>query len=346
MVIDHGGADPFIDVSKKTEEICKLFYEATGLYPNQIIPAAKSSRSVFQVQANNRYYAVKEYQLRDPDILHSRYSLLVRAMEKEGLLIPNYLCVRDDSCLLPRGHQKYAFYPWLNGCTIAEHEADADTLLELADTLGRILIGLQDLPGYEYARGFHWTAADISRRIAETKMLNEATDQPEIRALFYEKTEALDALIRVGPVDSSKMTWKLTHGDYYISQVLWNTCGKISAVLDFDSIEKKPVAWELIRCFCSAVATDTGVSEIYRLLKMYLSCFLDRCALNKADIIEMPALFRQSLITTLYGYGELVQGDVTGLQSVLERHRLIRLMQALQGEAIHELAYELRDKLL
>lgn len=330
----------------ETSDIGNIFHELTGIRPSYITLAANNSHRIFQVRTGYRDYAVKEYNICDPDISCSKYTQVHRTMCQSGFRIPDLIHISGDSCLLDCGSFKYAFYPWLNGVRISEHEAGEKELLELSDSYGRMLCALQGLSGFERARGFIWSVSDIKRRYAEVQHLKTMSAQSDIRILLSEKAAEFEAMIRNEPVDCSEMTWALTHGDYYISQVLWNKKGRIDAVLDFDSIEIKPVSWELIWCFCSAIMTDIGFDEIYMLLKRFLTTFLERYPLKEIDILQMPALYHQTLATTLYGYRALAFGDKSGMNSLLERHRLMRLMRCFRKEVMRQLADELRDMLL
>ena len=60
----------------EASDIGIIFHELTGIRPPYITLAANNSHRIFQVRTGYRDFAVKEYNICDPDISWSKYTNL------------------------------------------------------------------------------------------------------------------------------------------------------------------------------------------------------------------------------------------------------------------------------
>ena len=96
-----------------------------------------------------------------------------------------------------------------------------------------------------------------------------------------------------------KFTYKNTHGDYFISQIL---CGEkaINAIIDFTSACVHPACWELIRSYSYADPKCIDGDIDYDNLKKYIRNYLKHNKLNNYDIKMMPYLYYYQLAVSDY----------------------------------------------
>lgn len=99
--------------------------------------------------------------------------------------------------------------------------------------------------------------------------------------------------------DMTKFTYKNTHGDYFISQIL---CGdnSINGIIDFTSACVHPACWEIIRCYSYADTKCINGEIDVENLKSYIRNYLEYGYLNKYDIKMMAYLYFYQLTVSDY----------------------------------------------
>ena len=198
-------------------------------------------------------------------------------------------------------NNKYVLYLWIEGQILEYNKVSIKQLLELANKYADVVSALSTLPKEQKKQGYMWNVNMLKRHIIEAESIKK-------KLLDYEMSEILDWKIaemnRLSSYSNNylnNMTWANSHGDYYISQALFDELGKMTGLIDFDSFSCQPLAFELIRCFYSALPFETDEKQM-KIFAEYLFTFIKRIPLTHEDFYYMHYLFSYKIITSLYWF--------------------------------------------
>ena len=188
------------------------------------------------------------------------------------------------------------------------HTGDAISLIDSAQMLGRLVVALEDfkpsLPVTDVKKWFLQETVDKSIQKYEELLciVPENFYCTQIKMDLKDKIEMLRNFDMYDIFDKlDKLTIKNTHGDYNVLQFIYQG-NKIKAVIDFASVTKMPIVWELIRSYSyidrNAIDGEFDLNHF----KKYVQEFCEFVPLNKDDIQCMPYIYLAQLLHSDYGY--------------------------------------------
>jgi homoserine kinase type II len=145
---------------------------------------------------------------------------------------------RVDGGLVSRVRGKpAALFPWRSGDMRCQASVSAGDTRSVGEALARFHVAARD----EVAQPGRFGFVDLQRRvdaIAAASAPSFAALAPELRVRLEEAQGARDASLPAG----------LMHGDLFRDNVLWETDGRLSALLDFESACAGTLAYDLMVC--------------------------------------------------------------------------------------------------
>lgn len=176
---------------------------------------------------------------------------------------------------------------------------------ESAQMLGKIHTALREYPGLPTGIG-----ADFFKYMTPERALESYEKSLLIAESRGDLAIAEDLRYRIGLMqrfpsyefDLDRLTCCATHGDYFISQIIFGE-GKINAVIDWTTACIHPVVWEIVRSFVyAAPSCKDGQIDIGKFLR-YVEDYRKFATLSEYDLLCMARLFYYQIAVCDY-YGQ------------------------------------------
>ena len=223
------------------------------------------------------------------------------AVRNYGIKTPQFINTNMGAPYFHLKNNKYVLYLWIEGQILEYNKVSIKQLLELANKYADVVSALSTLPKEQKKQGYKWNVNMLKRHIIEAESIKKKLLDYEMLEILDWKIAEMNRLSSYSNNYLNNMTWANSHGDYYISQALFDELGKMTGLIDFDSFSCQPLAFELIRCFYSALPFETDEKQM-KIFAEYLFTFIKRIPLTHEDFYYMHYLFSYKIITSLYWF--------------------------------------------
>ncbi len=294
----------------KIERIRELLDIQYGLSCNRVVTISNGSANLYHIFSNDGEYILKEFQ-NGFDIDRVKMEIeITKIIKNEGIPTTDFVYNFSNRAYLLNEGNIITLQRYINGITKDYYSLDEKEQIEVADYLVKIIKILNhsniQLPSFKM---------DIFelRRIIESvdkcnNLLCKCKDNVMIKSLKDKKK----MLIEASMMDFSHindLTILNSHGDYNISQFIYNDKGKIKAILDFASAKRLPIVWELLRSYIFMDSTyNNGVFSLNGLIK-YLRMFNKDKILNKYDIEYFFKVYYMFLLNSMFGFEQYIENN-------------------------------------
>lgn len=277
----------------EVKRILHIFYNIKSLDIEEIIPLKSGASSeCFHVITNNGEYILKDIEMdfmNHPDIeplVNNELSLI-------GIPVSKFYVTCDGFYVGKYNGHTFHLQSFIEGDILKVNTAPKWFMKESAKILGEIHNGLMDLHSLDkgISKGFFMVVNPKSALESYKKSLKIAKERNEVVAIedLSYRIKLLDKLKNVD-LDMDKFTYKNTHGDYFISQIICKD-NKINGVIDFTSARIHPACYELIRSYSYADPKCINGEIDIKNLKEYVNEYLEVSDLSDYDIKMMPYLY-------------------------------------------------------
>lgn len=282
------------------KRIIKDNYDICSIKDIKLILEGASSEC-FHIITENAEYLFKDIEMifmNHPD----KEPLINNVLRAKGVPVSKFYKTKDDKYLVEYFGHTFHLQDFIKGKILETNTAPEWFMDESAIMLGKIHKSLEEVPllsngiGEEFFEFVTPENAKASyRKSLDTAIMNNETQN--IIDLEY-RIKLLDK-IKYIKLQMDKFTYKNTHGDYFISQIL---CGEnsINAVIDFTSACVHPICWELIRSYSYADPKCAQGNIDYDNLKTYIHNYMKYGELNDYDIKMMTYLYYYQLAVSDY----------------------------------------------
>ncbi|MBR0303600.1 MAG: phosphotransferase [Clostridia bacterium] len=160
------------------------------------------------------------------------------------------------------------------------------------DAMARLLADLHnalaEYPGLPVFFGEDFFRSNnVKRRLAYYKEdMNGA--EGDVKEKYIEQINHCERIASFG-IDTTKLTYRNSHGDYYIGQVIASDDG--ITLIDFASASKMPVVLELATSFILSSPKCRGGVIPADDFKKYIDRYAARCPLTEYDVKMIPFVF-------------------------------------------------------
>lgn len=248
----------------------------------------------------------REYLFKDIDMIFMNHPdkepLINNLLSKNGIPVSEFYKTNNGEYLLEYSGHTFHLQSFIKGKILEVNTAPEWFMKESAEMLGKIHKALEEFPSLTSGIGkefFNFITPETSK-ISYEKSLDKALKHGE-------KQNIIDLKYRIGLLDKIKnielemdrFTYKNTHGDYFISQII---CGDncINSVIDFTSACIHPACWELIRSYSYADPKCINGKIDYDNLVKYIKDYMKYSNLNTYDIKMMAYLYYYQLAVCDY----------------------------------------------
>lgn len=149
------------------------------------------------------------------------------------------------------------------------------------------------------------TSKDVLKKAINKNndLIKQTKDKNIINDLNIKNSIAKELLVKDIPKDINKVTFKKSHGDFGIVQLIY---GEEITVIDLATAMELPIAYEIIRSYaCVDKDCIDGKININNLI-LYIKEFFKYVKLNKYDLKYMAYIYMRKLASSSYGYKQYI----------------------------------------
>lgn len=228
---------------------------------------------------------------------------------------------------------------YIEGKVLSLNSAPDWFIIRSAEFLGKTVVFLKDYGELPLRFGKDFFSPENAKEkarqyMAESVKLKENGDF-ETALLFDEQVRHLLKIAELG-IDTEKLTYSASHGDYHIGQVLLRD-GDLS-VIDWSSVCRLPICLELATSYVFASPTCADGTIDVKGLKGYIHVFEKYAHLSEYDIKAMPYVLY--FWHCMCNYSPYEYADMA--ESYRPVARLIQKMLAWLYEHVDELFEDLK----
>lgn len=304
------------------EQLRMRLYKLYGFEIDTMEPSENGAGGLtYIVTAGGKKFVVKypsDNEMNHPDV----EIRVCEALLKKGIPACRFLPNQQGKLLsTDENGRRFSVQEFYEGTVYAYHEAPRGLQQESAVMLACIhnaMKGIEDIP-VGIGAGFFRYRKPEGMKEAYAFTLQRAIDNQdaEIACAIRSNMRIVDTMPAFS-FDIQKYTCGNTHGDYMISQLIWNS-SHISGIIDWTCACQHPYIWEIVRSYVyMAPEVKQGEIDIEALIN-YIRCYAAIGSLNSYDIENAGNLFYYFLAVCDF-YGQYYDS--------LSRNRQIYLEQA------------------
>lgn len=249
-------------------------------------------------------YILKEFSSdRKIESIEKEYSA-IEHLDKKGLKVPSYIKTIDNKCYTKYNERIIILQKYIDGYTMENNSGDYYKTIESATILGKLLMAFEDYSvDDEYT---NWeTKEDLEKGILKLNDLkNNIKDnnpyKDKIISDLNIRVEMSKKLLNFDFEELKRVSIKVSHGDYSVQQLIYTN--KETAVIDFETVRKMPIVWEIIRSY-------SYIDKECKNGKFNLNTFIDYVKevkkyinLTEYDLKYMPYIYIFQLVSSTFGY--------------------------------------------
>lgn len=332
-------------VFNKTElkRIIKNNYDIGSI--KEIIPILEGASSeCFHIITEDEEYLFKDIEMifmNHPD----KEPLINGILSEKGIPVSKFYKTNDNKYLVQHLGHTFHLQSFVQGKVLGTNTAPEWFMEESAIMLGKIHKALEAFPVLSNGIGedFFKFVTPENAKVSYKKSLDMALK-------YNEKQNIIDLKYRIKLLDKIKdiklemdeSTYKNTHGDYFISQIL---CGEnsINAIIDFTSACVHPACWELIRSYSYADPNCVNGNIDCDNLKKYIHNYMKYSELNNYDIKMMAYLYYYQLAVSDY-FSQYYESDNSNKKVLCHYAHWSTMLCRWFEENIEELSNKLSKK--
>lgn len=347
-----GEAIPIMDMLKKIDRVRlelarQLEFEQLKMRIYKLYGIEIESMEISETGAGSLTYFVKEgknkYVVKYPsdnEINNPEVELKVcEILLEKGIPVCRFIKNKSGNILsTDESGRRFSVQHFYYGITYGYNEAPASLQTESAKMLAGIHNAMKDIEGIPVGIGADFIKYSSPKKTFESYEVTwkKAIDMGDIEIAKYIRSNM--SIIERMPefdFDINKFSCGNTHGDYMISQLIWDE-KKISGVIDWTCACKHPYVWEIVRSYVfMAPEIATGTVDIKSLIK-YMDTYLETFRLNSYDIENAGNFFYYFLSVCNY-YGQYYDSISRNRHVYLEQAQMASRLLVWFDKNINEL---------
>ena len=288
-------------------------------YKLNIKSVEKLNRGSANIFLLDKKYILKEFQSKYNKEQVDKEVVIINHLKSKGIKVPCYIKTISGEYSVVNNGKTIILQKFIDGYTLNNNEGNYDQTIECAETYGKIVCALKDLPiNLDGGNIEEWFSKEkFEKGLNDHKKLLpllDSNDEIEKKIIddLNKKIDMINKVKDIDYCDVNKLTIMNSHGDYNVLQFIYKD-GKINAVIDFVSACKMPIVWELIRSY-SYIDRDAknGEFNIKTFIK-YIKTFNKYIKLNKYDIKNICYVYLVQILNSNFGYKQYIQNKNTDL---------------------------------
>ena len=296
-------------------ELLTVLSQSYGLSVADIglIEAGRINRN-YKITSNaGKEYCLKVYSDAVPDSRLLDGLKVTTYLAPLAFPVPRVVLTINDKEVLYTPEGRYLLLQYIPGRNLLKEEVGVAECFGMGAMLGRLHHSLRFFPTADRLYDSLWrgSASSLPRVFdllshIQSKKSHDDFDRFAIASLTY-RIQVMHEL-EVGPEQFSHLQRQALHGDYHLGNVIFNSSGDVSGVLDFDQTCFSFPAWELMRAI-AFTCFDGNKFSFDRAAAILKGYSVNGGTLTPADYLEMPRLWYCQMVRGLWGLREHYQGE-------------------------------------
>lgn len=288
-----------------TEEINKIFLEKYGLCVKNIRTVQGGRSIIFQIDTDCGRYILKQCR---KDISYETITTEIdvcRYLNERGISTSEFLSIQSI-----RGRY-FTIQKYISGRIYDNNQVPEVVLYESGKILKDIRQILQDYPSNRVRWRPGWPFDyDYEQTLKELEIIknNAIRERDEYSKQIINDVEYKTKLIRevknTNLIDTNKLTYVNTHGDFSVRQLIVNAKHNKISVIDFEDFCKMPAVWEIIRSYSYASKECVNAIIDRSNFLEYLEKTELGMTLTDYDRSKIYHFYAVQLLLNTYGYQE------------------------------------------
>ena len=286
-----------------TEELIKELLKDN--YDIDVQSVTKINRGSANIYNIDNKYILKEFTSdRETSSIEKEYNV-IKHLDSKGLKVPTYIETKTAKPYIIYEGKIIILQVYLDGYAMENNTGDYDKTIESATILGKLTKALED---YELDSTYdeYPTKEALEKGITKlsdliSKIKEDNPHKERIINDLKSRIEISKKLLDFNFKDIKKVTLKICHGDYSVQQLIYND-NKETAIIDFETVRRMPIVWEIIRSY-SYVDKEcvNGEFNINTFID-YVKEVQKYIKLTKYDLKYMPYIYIFQLVSSTFGY--------------------------------------------
>ena len=286
-----------------TEELIKKLLQDN--YDIEVTTIERINRGSANIYNIDNKYILKEFTSdREVSSIEKEYNV-IKHLDSKGLKVPTYIETKYGNPYIIYEGKIIILQVYLDGYAMPNNTGDYDKTIESATILGKLTKALED---YELDSNYdeYPTKEGLEEGIVKLNdLINKIKDDnPYKDKIIFDlkrRIEISNKLLDFNFDDIKNVTLKICHGDYSVQQLIYNDNNK-TAVIDFETVRRMPIVWEIIRSY-SYIDKECkdGVFNLNTFID-YVKEVQKYIDLTEYDLKYMPYIYIFQLVSSTFGY--------------------------------------------
>lgn len=214
-------------------------------------------------------------------------------LRKSGIKVPYFLKLKNGACNLVVNDFQITVQEFIEGCPLPLNEATDSFLKTQIELLGKINNALVDFEGLPLRFGKNFfTKRNVKKKLKgyqkELKKVIATNNCIDVVLKYEEQIKHLKK-VATFKIDTRKLTYLNSHGDYNIRQIVIDK-DELS-VVDWTSACKLPICLEIASSYAFASPKCADGSVDSNDLIEYIRTYTKYCKLSEYDLECLPYVF-------------------------------------------------------
>lgn len=291
-------------------EVKKVLFEQYGINVAKVKRINRGSANIYEIYSDDAHYIMKEFQRKiNMENVQTEYNV-VNHLKKYEINTPEYCLNKSGEICFNHKNKMVILQKYIEGNVLETNKSTKEQIIESINLLGKIIKALEDYE-YElpYFKRYIMTQKLCDKDIFNIEQLILKTNNTEVKEILNEKRGILLKLRNLNFDWQDKLTIKKSHGDFTVSQFIYDKENKINAILDFVATRNIPVAREIIRNYFFMAKEIKKQKIDFKFFLEYVKEFMKIYELNYYDLQYMPLLYLIELSRTVYGYEQFINNN-------------------------------------
>ena len=291
--------------SDMIKHILQKKYNIMCIYFEKVL---NSSANIFIIYTiDNQKYVLKEFQDGFDVSKIEREVLIVNYLRKYGIPTPIFVKTIDNEFFFSNNNNYLYLQRYIEGKTLNFHTSNYVQQAEMAKYYNEIvkLLKITNINFPNFTNSI-FDKKRMEDNIHKFENLIDKTNNNTIIEMLYEKKNQLNKMIKKEFDELEKMSYVKSHGDYNVSQIIYDTEGHINGILDFASSKIVSLSWELFRSYIYMDPMYNKGNFNFDGLLEYLNVFNSCNLLNIYDLKNMFLVYYMYILNSSFGIEQYI----------------------------------------
>ena len=275
----------------------------------------RGTANIFVIFSGSEKFILKEFSENRTIESIMKEVQIINYLKYKEINVPEYIKTNDGKYYITNEDRVIIMQKFIDGYTLENNTvSDKARIIESATILGKVT---KELGKYHEFEDEQIILKQFSKQSIENGLEKMLTLKESIKKdnIYKEKIlKDLDIRINIANYLLKKFNFnfinKMTningHGDYSIQQLIYNDKCE-TTVIDFETVKKLPIAWEVIRSYSYIDSYCKNGELNIDTFAEYVKEFCNYIKLNEYDLKYIAHLYLIQLVKSMFGYKEYNQ---------------------------------------